>query len=99
MLCRCGVGSGSRFECDSVAHGGQLSDVVTHPAFDVDAGGVVVGSEVAESGGGVEKQLPNDDEDRAGDRDQGLEFAAAFDQAPVALAEEGVGLGQAAAAA
>jgi hypothetical protein len=28
----------------------------------------------------------------AGDRDQGLEFAAAFEDAPVAFAEEGVGL-------
>ena len=32
-------------------------------------------------------------EDGAGDRDQGLEFAAAFDDAPVAFTEEGVGLG------
>ena len=46
-----------------------------------------------ESGGGVGEQLPDDDQDGAGDRDQGFEFAAAFDDAPVALAEEGVGFG------
>ena len=46
-----------------------------------------------ESGGGVGEQIPDDDQDGAGDRDQGFEFAAAFDDAPVAFAEEGVGLG------
>jgi hypothetical protein len=62
-------------------------------------GGVVVGAKIVEVGSRVGQQVPEDDQDGAGDRDQGLEFAAAFDQAPVALAEEGVGLGQAAAAA
>ena len=42
--------------------------------------------------------MPDDDQDGAGDRDEGFEFAAAFDDAPVALAEEGVGLAAAAAA-
>ena len=46
-----------------------------------------------EAGGGVGEQVPDDDQDGAGDRDQGFELAAAFDEAPVALAEEGVGLG------
>ena len=59
----------------------------------VDAAGVVVGSEVVEAGGGVGEQVPDDDQDGAGDRDQGLELAAALDDAPVAFAEEGVGLG------
>ena len=42
---------------------------------------------------GSVEQVPDDDQDGAGDRDQGLEFAAAFDDAPVAFAEEGVGFG------
>ena len=46
-----------------------------------------------EARGRVGQQVPDDDEEGAGDRDQGFEFAAAFDQAPVALAEKGVGLG------
>ena len=71
----------------------ELGDVVAHPAFDVDAAGVVVGSEVAEAGCRIVEQVPDDDEDGAGDRDERLEFAAAFDDAPVAFAEEGVGLG------
>ncbi|HTY32059.1 MAG TPA: hypothetical protein VMD50_11725, partial [Mycobacterium sp.] len=37
--------------------------------------------------------MPDDDEDGAGDRDQGLEFAAAFDDAAVAFTQEGVGFG------
>lgn len=59
----------------------------------VDAGGVVVGAEVVEAGGGVGQQVPDDDQDGTGDGDEGLEFAAAFDQPPVAFAEEGVGAG------
>ena len=46
-----------------------------------------------EAGGGVGQEVPDEDENGAGDRDQGLELAAAFDDAPVAFAEEGVGLG------
>ena len=80
MLCRCGVGLGGGFEGDPVAHRGELGDVVAHPAFDVDAAGVVVGSEVVEAGGGVVEQVPDDDEDGARDRHEGLEFAAAFDE-------------------
>ena len=38
--------------------------------------------------------MPDDHQDGAGDRDQGFELAAAFDDPPVALAEEGVGLGR-----
>ena len=37
--------------------------------------------------------MPDDDQDGAGDRNQGFELAAAFDQTPVAFAEEGVGFG------
>jgi hypothetical protein len=93
MLCRCGVGSGGGFEGDPVAHGGELGDVVTHPAFGVDEAVVVIGSEVVEAGEWVGEQVPDDDEDGAGDRHEGLEFAAAFDDASVAFAEESVGLG------
>ncbi len=56
-------------------------------------GGVVVGAEVVEARGGVGQQVPDDDQDGAGDRNEGLEFAAAFDDAPIALAGEGVDLG------
>ena len=87
------IWSGGGFEGDAVAHRDQLGDVVAVLAFGVDAAGVVVGAEVAEAGGGVGEQVPDDDQDGAGDRDEGLEFAAAFDDAPVAFAEEGVGLG------
>ena len=93
MLCRCGIGSGGGLEGDAVAHAPQLGDVVAGSAFGVDAAGVVVGAEVVEAGGGVGEQVPDDDEDGAGDGDERLEFAAAFDDAPVAFAEEGVGLG------
>jgi hypothetical protein len=37
--------------------------------------------------------MPDAGQDGAGDRDQGFEFAAAFDDAPVAFAQEGVGFG------
>ena len=90
MLCRCGLGSGGGFERDAVAHRHQLRDVGACSAFGVDPGGVVVGAEVGVAGGGVVEHVPDDDQDRAGDSDERLEFAAAFDDAPVALAEEGV---------
>jgi len=75
------------------SHRGQLGDVAAHLSLGGDAVGVVVGTEVEESGGGVRKQLPDDPQDGAGDRDEGFEPAAAFDDAPVAFVEEGVGLG------
>ena len=93
VLCGCVFGSGGGFEGDAVAHRHQLRDVVADLAFGVDPAGVVVGAEVVEPGGGVGEQVPDDDQDGAGDRDQGFEFAAAFDDAPVAFAEEGVGAG------
>jgi hypothetical protein len=49
----CVFGSGGGFDGDPVAEGGELGDVVTHAAFDVDAAGVVVGSEVMEAGEGA----------------------------------------------
>src|SRR6266540_3152285 len=44
--------------------------------------------------GGVGEQVPDDDQDGSGNRDEGFELASAFDDAPVALTEEGVGLGR-----
>ena len=87
MLCRCGFGSGGGFEGDPVAHRGELGEVVADLAFGVDAVGVVVGSEIAESSRWVGEQVPDDGQDGAGDRDERFEFAAAFDDAPVAFAE------------
>ena len=74
------------FEGDPVAHGGELGDVVAQSFVGGDSVGVVVGAEVAETGGRVGQQVPDDDQDGTGDRDEGVEFAAAFDQAPVAFA-------------
>ena len=78
---------------DGLAEGFQLPDEVTDLAALVDPGHVVVRSEVVEAGGGIGQQVPDDGEDGAGDRDEGLELASAFDDAPVAFAEEGAGLG------
>ena len=55
---------------------------------------MVVGAEVVEAGVRVAQQVPDDDEDGTGYGDQGFELAAAFDQASVAFAEEGVGPGR-----
>jgi hypothetical protein len=52
---------------------------------------VVVGSEVAEAGCSIGEQAPDNDQDRAGNRDPGLESAAALDDTAVAFVEEGVG--------
>ena len=68
----------------------QVPDLATL----VDAG-VVVRAEVGEACGEIGQQVPDDDEDGSGDGREGLELAVAFDQAPLAVAEEGVGLGDA----
>jgi papain fold toxin 1 (glutamine deamidase) of polymorphic toxin system len=72
----------------------QLPDVVAGFAVGVDAAGVVAGAEFVVAGGGFGEQVPDDDQDGPGDRDECFEFAAAFDDPPVALAEEGVGPGR-----
>ena len=59
-------------------------------ALGVGAGGVVIGAEFAEPGGGIGQQVPDDDQDGAGDGDQGFELADPLDQPPVPLAQEGV---------
>ena len=74
-----------------MAEGLELVDEASGSAAFVEAVGVVVGAEVAEPGGGVGQQMPDDPQDGAGDGDEGFLLAAAFDQSPVAFAEEGVG--------
>jgi hypothetical protein len=65
-------------------------DEVSLSAVFVDAVGVEVGAEVVVARGRVCEQVPDDDEDRAGDRDERFEFASAFDEPAVAFAEERV---------
>jgi hypothetical protein len=79
-------------ERDGVAECFELADEVACSAVFVDAAGVVVGAEVVVAGGRVGEQLPDDDEDRAGDGNERLQFAAAFDEPAVALTEERVRL-------
>jgi hypothetical protein len=57
VLCRCRFGSDGGFEGDAVAHRHQLREVVAGSAFGVDPGGVVLGAEVAEPGGGIVEQV------------------------------------------
>jgi hypothetical protein len=63
---------------DGVAEGLELVDEAADPAAFVDAGGVVVGAEVAVAGVRVGQQMPDDHQDGAGDGDEGFLFAAAF---------------------
>jgi len=70
----------------------ELADMVAGLAAGVEAAGVVGGAEVVVAGVPVGEQVPDDDQDGAGGGDQGFELAAALDQPPVPLAQEGVGL-------
>ena len=79
------------FEEDYVAEGYELADVVAPAAVGIDAGGVEVRAEVGVAGFGVGQQMPDDDQDRPADGGVGFLGAAAGD-APVPLAQEGVGL-------
>jgi hypothetical protein len=74
------------------SHRSRFGEAVADFSFSDDAAGVAIGAEVGEARGGIGQQVPADDQDRAGNRNEGFEFAAAFDDAPVAFAE-GVGLG------
>jgi hypothetical protein len=78
-------------EGDGEAEGLDLPDVVLQLAVGVEAGLVVAGAEVGEPGFGVLQQVPDDDQDGAGDGDLGLDLAAAAEDPVVALAEEGLG--------
>ena len=90
----CGCRSGGWGEGDVVAEGGELADEVAGLAGRIEVLGVPVGAEVAVAGGGVVHEVPDRDQDGAGDGDQGLEVTSAFDDAAVAGAEEGVGAGR-----
>src|SRR6266508_1231822 len=65
----CGSGSGGRGEGDGEPEGFQLADVVAGLLGFVDAAGVVAGAKVVVAGGGVGEQVPDDDQDGAGDGD------------------------------
>jgi hypothetical protein len=86
-----GARSGGGFEGDLVAKGLELADVVALGALSVDAGVVEAGAQIVEAGGRVGQQVPDDDQDGAADRDDGLLAAPPAGDAPVALAQEGVG--------
>src|ERR1039457_2131068 len=86
-------GSGGLGDGDLEAEGLDLADVVTDLPVGVGAGLVVAGAEVGVPGGRVGQQVPDDDQDGAGDGDLGLCLAAAAGDPPVALAEEGAGAG------
>ena len=64
-------------EGDGQAKSVELADVADDLAFGADAFGVVAGSEVAEPGFGVGKQVEDDDRDGAGKGDEGFALAAA----------------------
>src|SRR5215203_6581637 len=87
----CGAGLGGGLEGDLVAERFELADVVALGALGVDVGVVEAGPQVVEAGGRVGQQVPDDDQDGAADRHDGSLGAAAAGDAPVALAQEGVG--------
>src|SRR4051795_1959731 len=95
-LRRCAAGgvwdrSGGGFEGDLVAEGFEVADVFPLAAFGAEPVGVEVRAEVVEVGVGVGEQVPDDGQDRAADRDQGLLGPAAAGQPSITLAEEGPG--------
>src|SRR6202035_1315599 len=88
-----GTGLSGLGQGDVEAEGLDLADVVAEFAVGVGAGLVVAGAEVGEPGGGVSEQVPDDDQDGAGDGDLGFGLAAAAGDPGVAFAEEGGGAG------
>src|ERR1022692_5098517 len=86
--------SGGLGDGDGETEGFELADVIAGLAVLVSAAGVVAGAQLVVPGGGIGEQVPDDDQDGAGDGDQGLELADALHQPPVTLAKEGVGLGR-----
>ena len=83
--------SGSGFEGDSVTECLELSDVVAPLGISVDGAREVVGAEVVVAGIGIGKQVPENDQHRAADRDDRLLLLPTSRDAAVALTEEGVG--------
>ncbi|WP_123975284.1 hypothetical protein [Streptomyces sp. Ag109_O5-1] len=69
------------------------ADEVAGLAGGVEMALVPVGPEFLVGGVRFVDQVPGDDEYRAGEGDQGFGMSSAFDDAPVAGAEEGVGAG------
>lgn len=69
----------------------ELTDVVAHPPVEVDAGVVVAGAEVEEWRVGVGEEVPDDHQDGSADGNDCPLGAPASGDAPVALAEEGIG--------
>src|SRR5215211_9516532 len=80
-----GARSGGGFEGDLVAKGLELADVVALGALSVDAGVVEASAQLVEAGGRVGQQVPDDDQDGAADRDDGLLAAPPAGDAPVAF--------------
>lgn len=76
-----------------MAEGLELADEITGSAGGVEMTSVPIGTELLVGGVQVVDQVPGVDEYRAGDGDQGFGVSAAFDDAAVAGAEEGVGAG------
>jgi len=87
------VGSGGRGDGDDQAGRLELADVAADLLVFVGAAGVVIGAEVGEPGFGAGEQVPDDDQDGAGNSDLGLGPPAAAGEALMALAEEGCGAG------
>src|ERR1017187_8351102 len=82
-------GSGGLGDGDLEAEGLDLADVVTDLPVGVETSLVVAGAEVGVPGGRVGQQVPDDDQDGAGDGDLGFGLAPAAGDPSVALAEEG----------
>jgi len=82
---------GCGFEGDLVAQGLEFADVVAGPAVEVDAGFVVVGSEVDEPGVVVGEQMPDDHQDGPANGDDRPLLAAAVGDPPVPFTQECVG--------
>jgi hypothetical protein len=64
-----GITLGGGFECDLVAEGLELADVMTPLVVGVDPGVVEVRAKVMEGDVWIAEQMPDDDEHRAANRD------------------------------
>ena len=67
----------------------ELADELTGFPLLVDVVGAEVGAEVSVAAAGVGEEVPDDYEDRTGDGDERFEFAAAADEAAVAVRQFG----------